>query len=74
MRFIDASGRQFTDYNPNCELNRAIQRKNNITNSHEYRAFLQKNAEELMKNFSKSVDTTEGGCKFCPVCQAAMDA
>jgi len=72
MRFIDASGRQFTDYNPSCELNRAIQRKNNITNSHEYRAFLQKNADQLMQDFAKSVEG-EGGCKFCPVCQAAMD-
>jgi hypothetical protein len=72
MKYTDASGRQFTDYNPNCELNRAIQRKHNLKNNHEYRAYLQKHAEELMKDFVGSIEN-EGSCKFCPVCQAALD-
>ena len=48
-KFVMSDARVFTDYNPNCELNNALQKKYNVKNSHEYRAFLQKNAVSGLK-------------------------
>lgn len=68
-KFVMSDARVFTDYNPNCELNNYIQKKYNITNAHEYRAFLQSNANKLMKDLCvKNED-----CKFCPVCKLSLD-
>lgn len=68
-KFVSEDGRAFTDYNPNCELNNYIQKKYDIKNSHEYRAFLQANATKLMKDLC----TQKEDCKFCPVCKAALE-
>ena len=67
-KFAMSDARAFTDYHPNCELNNTLQKKYNIKNSHEYRAFLQQNAEKVM------VDTKIGtdDCKLCPVCEASL--
>jgi hypothetical protein len=70
-KFIMSDARAFTDYNPSCEVNNAIQKKYNITNSHEYRSFLQKNAEKIMEDNAKCFEQTE--CKLCPVCKAAVE-
>lgn len=43
-----ADGRLFTDYRPNCEMNRYIESGNKIKNTHDYRLFLSRNAERLM--------------------------
>ena len=43
-----ADGRLFTDYRPNCEMNRYIESGNKIRNTHDYRLFLSRNAERLM--------------------------
>ena len=45
-----ADGRNFTDYRPNYELNNEIMDKNKISNSHNYRVFLSRNADVLMDN------------------------
>lgn len=63
-------GRQFTDYNPSCSLNNFLQKKYKISNIHEYRYYLQKNAEAIQKEFltcaSKSMSVT------CPVCKNTL--
>ena len=56
--------RAFTDYNPNCALNEYIRSQYGVTNSTEYRLFLQRNACRVMgqlKNQSESENPT--GCK-----------
>lgn len=68
-KFVMSDGRQFTDYNPACSLNDAIQKQNNIKNSHEYRRFLQTNAERLIKDIPQTLEK----CSICPVCQKALD-
>jgi hypothetical protein len=63
--------RAFTDYRPSCDLNRMLQEKFKVNNSHEYRYYLQKNAEEIMKNFTESSGKEE--CEFCPICKKSLD-
>lgn len=70
-KYVMSDGRTFTDYNPSCSLNKMIQEKFKLSNSHQYRAFLQQNAEELMKEFSKQ--DMEKPCLLCPVCKQALE-
>lgn len=70
-KFVSEDGRAFTDYNPNCEINNYLQKKYNIKNAHEYRSFLQKNAEKVMLDFVTCLQKDD--CKFCPVCKAALE-
>ncbi len=69
-RYVMSDGREFTDYNASCLLNEMIQRKFNITNSHEYRQFLQQNSEEVKKIISEC--DTKRTCHVCPVCSSAL--
>ena len=41
-------GRHFTDYRPNCHVNDLVKTDNNISNSFQYRQFLQQNGDALM--------------------------
>ena len=43
-----SDGRHFTDYRPNCFLNGMVRDENKLTNSFQFRNFLQQNATELM--------------------------
>jgi hypothetical protein len=43
-----ADGRHFTDYRPNCHINNIIRTGNDVMNSFQYRAFLTRNADQLM--------------------------
>jgi hypothetical protein len=70
-KFVMSDARVFTDYNPNCELNNTIQNKYKIMNSHQYREFLQKNADKIMSDNSKSAQQPD--CKLCPVCKDAIE-
>jgi len=70
-KFVMSDGRMFTDYQPSCDLNNYIQNKYQIKNSHEYRIFLQKNAEQIMKDMTQCNEGTE--CKICPICKEAID-
>ena len=45
-----SSGTFVTNWFDNRDFNNAIVKGNNIKTSHEYRAFLQKNASKLIKN------------------------
>jgi phage-related protein len=66
-----SDGRQFTSYEPSCELNRKIQTHFQIDNGNgnEYRKFLQRDNGEV-KKFLWKLNTPEP-CNFhiCPVCQ-----
>ena len=41
-------GRSFTDYSPQCRVDDKLCAQNNISNSYQYRVFLQQNAEKMM--------------------------
>ena len=43
-----SDGRHVTDYRPSCYVHDQIQKQNGIHNSHQYRRFLQQNADKLM--------------------------
>jgi hypothetical protein len=68
-KFVMSDARAFTDYNPNCDLNNIIQKKYNVNNA-SYRAFLQQNAEKLIKDSFKQ---EEKACANCPVCKEAVE-
>jgi len=63
-----SDGRQFTDYSPSCDLNGKIQKKYKVDNSHQYRYFLQQNAEKLISEMVKSDESV-----LCPVCKQALE-
>ena len=44
-----SDGRAFTSYVSSCQMNAEIQNKNKIKNDAQYREFLQKNSEKIMK-------------------------
>ena len=55
-----SDGRQFTDYRPNCLMN-----KSKVPlNSHEYKQMLIHNADEILKNVDIIYDTLMG-CDKC---------
>ena len=43
-----SDGRHFTDYRPNCEMNSMVKLDNKISNSFEYRNFLQQNGNLIL--------------------------
>ena len=43
-----ADGRTFTDYRPNCNVNGLLRNSSNSFNSHDYRLFLTRNAQNLI--------------------------
>jgi hypothetical protein len=69
-KYVMNDGREFTDYNASCILNNLIQTKYKITSSHNYREFLQKNSEKVMKDLADC--NPKQGCSICPVCQTAL--
>jgi hypothetical protein len=70
-KFIMSDGREFTDYQPSCALNQALQQKYNVKDVHQYRYYLQKNAEQVMKDLADC--DTKRECALCPVCQQAVN-
>lgn len=70
-KFVMSDGREFTDYSPACDLNNQLQSKYNLKNSYEYRQFLQKNAEMLIKENTTSVNSYT--FNMCPVCKKALE-
>lgn len=71
-KFAMSDARAFTNYSPNCSLNQVLQQKYNVNNSHEYRYFLQQNAEKVMSDLL--AECSEGKeCVQCPVCKEALE-
>lgn len=66
-----SDARAFTDYHASCILNNMLQKKYNIQNSHEYRAFLQHNANKVMKDMAECEQQQDA--KACPVCRKVLD-
>jgi|TARA_B110000211_G_scaffold234563_1_gene304774 hypothetical protein len=62
--FNMSDGRHFTNYNSRCDQNDSLSKTGKVMNSYEYRIFLQKNAEQLMK---KNADfaLNDNMCKPC---------
>jgi hypothetical protein len=56
-------GRFFTDYNPDCSINKKIKSQFGITDDHEYRLFLQRNGTKIL-------DQQIGLTCDCPKCLA----
>ena len=48
----------WTQYEPNCSYNAFLQQKYHTGNSHEYRYFLQQNADSLRHSFQKCAYNT----------------
>ena len=71
-KFVSEDGRAFTSYKPSCSLNEMLQKKYNVTNSHEYRYYLQKHAEQVKKDLMELCDP-QSDCKICPVCKQALE-
>lgn len=65
-------GRQFTDYNPSCALNNFLQKKYNVSNIHDYRYYLQKNADAIQQEFLNCASKNVDACVSCPVCKQAL--
>lgn len=71
MKFVMADGRGTgTHFEPDCQMNHNLQEKFGVTDTHEYRQFLQQNAEKIMKE--NAVPTVEDH-KNCPVCNDALN-
>lgn len=51
--FNMSDGRHFTNYNSRCVQNNNISKNGEVMNSYEYRMYLQKNAETLIKKNSE---------------------
>lgn len=64
-KFVMSDGRFTTSYQPACEYNQIIQKKYNVGSSHEYRYFLQQNAEKLMNELVEVKNEN----KHCPECK-----
>jgi hypothetical protein len=60
-----ADGRHFTDYRPSCHINDLIRADNSISNSFQYRRFLQENADSLM-NRNRQIACERNCCGPCP--------
>lgn len=67
-KFVSEDGRAFTDYRPNCLVNKTLQDSKGLGNSLEYRKFLQKNAESIIdSNFQDSFKKNKEVCN-CDEC------
>ncbi len=65
-KYTMSDAREFTNYNTNTVLDKLLQEKYGVKNSHEYRQFLQKNAKQVMMN---DLIKRESECEVCPVCK-----
>ncbi len=70
-KFVMSDGREFTDYNASCILNNMLQKKYNLNNSHQFRQFLQQNAEKVMQDLAQCEPKRD--CALCPVCRQAVE-
>uniref|UniRef100_A0A6C0J6Z6 Uncharacterized protein n=1 Tax=viral metagenome TaxID=1070528 RepID=A0A6C0J6Z6_9ZZZZ len=59
-------GRHGTNYSPNADINLELQKKNNINNSNDYRAFLVNNASALMQQNLASFEAAASCKEYSP--------
>ena len=67
-----SDGRSFTEYRPSNYINDLIRADNNISNSLQYRVFLQNNANALMDRH-RQVACLENCCGPCPTTKEGFD-
>lgn len=63
--FRMADGRAFTDYKPSCMTIMELQKKYSIEKQHDFRQFLQKNADRVKEDLTELTDP----CDTCPICK-----
>lgn len=61
-----SDGKNYTLYNPACDLNKKIQEKNSLKNSFEYRQFLITNGISIMNKNNKIVCEGNSECVTAP--------
>ena len=57
-------GRAFCDFRPGCNSEHMVQLQNGLTNSYDYRMWLQSNAEDIM-NFNRAYTMKKNHCRPC---------
>ena len=67
--FKMSDGRTFTNWTGSCQIEEFIMNKNNITDSNDYRYFLQNNSEAIKKQLLE-MDTNK--CVLCPSCSQTL--
>jgi hypothetical protein len=76
MKFTDSSGRQFTNYQPNCQMYNNLQNQYlPNSNQDDFRIFLQQNTDKLLQDFSESnySEFNSDSGKNCPVCKTSLN-
>ncbi len=68
-----SDGRIFTDWRPECHVNDLIKADNNISNSFQYRQFLQQNGETLMDR-NRNLACTVACCLPCSETQEGFES
>lgn len=69
MKFVMSDGRAHTSYEANCSMYMNLKSKYSPSSSdHDFRGYLQTNAEQIMSDMRKSPDD----CKSCPVCAQSL--
>jgi hypothetical protein len=74
MKFVDSSSRVFTSYEPRGQIDYNLQQKAGIKDMNSYRYYLQRNSDQLMKDFQTNGGNQSGGTsvKNCPVCNKPL--
>ena len=57
-----SDGRVFTNYLPNCQMNKTMEGNKGLTNNTEYKEYIQKNAAIVMAQFTSNVPEKPQGC------------
>ena len=57
-----SDGRVFTNYLPNCQMNKEMEGKQGLTNNNDYKEYIQKNADAVMTMFTSSAPEKPQGC------------
>ncbi|NBU33984.1 hypothetical protein EB118_03445 [bacterium] len=68
-KFVMSDGRAFTNYAPNCELLRGIQKKYKLS-ANDLRNYMQKNADAIKADLFPQQPFDD--IVKCPVCEAAL--
>lgn len=68
MVYEGTYSRELTNYNPNCKTNQLLKDMNGITNSYDYRLWLQRNGQQLIKQQRENArEMVKLNCN-CPQC------
>jgi len=74
MVFVsDSSGRFATSYVPNCVLEEKLKKKTGIKDDYEYRMYLQRNGDKIIKKMSKNTKEYSDLICDCPRCHLISD-